>query len=53
MIRESNEPGTMVWHEFAGFGYFKNWTNDGDAIVNFGDEIVAIPREDLTEVEDK
>lgn len=53
MIRQSIKPGTKVWHQIAGIGVFKNYTADGDAIIDFGDELIAIPRKDLTEVEEK
>ena len=51
MIRRTIPLNTKVFHEKEGIGKFIGWTEYGDAIVEFNDEIVTILRKDLTEIE--
>lgn len=53
MIRRNCEPGTKVYHMVSGEGVLRGYTPDNDAIVDFGDEVVATSRVDLIEIVNK
>jgi len=51
MLRRTLPPGSLVFHERAGVGVFRGWADEQNAVVDFGDEVAAIPRKDLVEIE--